>query len=218
MLVKDVMTRHPIMISPDTSATEAQRLMAENNIRHLPVTGRGKRLEGLISQQSFALNADVVGSLDVWQISRYLSGLSVKDVMKPVDKVKTIHPNRTIEYAARMMTDYKVSSMPVVEENVVVGIISEIDLLNVMQTMLALPIEGWRMTVRMPNIPGEFQKLNAALGDHNNCVMAIATYPAPRRPDYYDVVIKFKGVNKEQLLEALKKVPSQEIIDLRESN
>lgn len=218
MLVKDVMTRHPIMISPETSAAEAQRLMAENNIRHLPVTGRGKRLEGLISQQSFALRADVLGSLDVWEISRYLSGLSVKDLMTPAEKVRIIDPDRTIEHAARVMTDHKVNGMPVIEDDVVVGIISEVDLLEVVQKMLAIMVEGVRVTLRMPNVPGEFHKMSAALGDFNNCVMAIATYPAPRRDGFYEVVIKFKGVTQEQVREALSNVPGQEIIDLRASN
>lgn len=218
MLVKDVMTRHPIMISPDTSAAEAQHLMAENNIRHLPVTGKGKRLEGLITKQSFSLQADVLGSLDVWQISRYLSNLSVKDVMTPVEKIQTISPDKTIERAARLMSEYKVNALPVIENGVVVGIISEIDLLNVMQTMLAMRVDGIRMTVRMPNVAGEFQKLSEAIGEHNNCVMAIATYPAPRQEGFYDVVIKFKGVTKEEIHRALSKVPSQEIIDLRDAS
>ncbi len=39
MLVKDCMTRHPIMISPKMPAAEAQKIMADNHIRHLPVAG-----------------------------------------------------------------------------------------------------------------------------------------------------------------------------------
>ena len=47
MLVKDFMTRHPIMVSPEMAAAEAQRLMTENDVRHLPVVGDGKILKGL---------------------------------------------------------------------------------------------------------------------------------------------------------------------------
>jgi len=105
MLVKDCMTRHPILISPETPASEAQKIMAENNIRHLPVTGDGKRLKGLITRQSFALAPDVLASLDVWDITRYLSGLNVKNIMLEADKTYTITPDKTVERAARIMNE-----------------------------------------------------------------------------------------------------------------
>jgi len=48
MLVKDYMTRHPLMVAPTMLVVEAQ--MGENNIRHLPVCGEGKRLLGLVTR------------------------------------------------------------------------------------------------------------------------------------------------------------------------
>jgi len=48
MLVKDCMTRHPVMAPPTMMAAEAEHLMHENRIRHLPVVEDGKLL-GLIS-------------------------------------------------------------------------------------------------------------------------------------------------------------------------
>ena len=54
MLVKDYMTRHPIMIEPNRRVVEVQKLMLENNIRHLPVIGDGKRLIGLVTRQRLA--------------------------------------------------------------------------------------------------------------------------------------------------------------------
>jgi len=44
MLVKDCMTKHPLMAQPTMPILEAQRYMAESNIRHLPVVGKEKRL------------------------------------------------------------------------------------------------------------------------------------------------------------------------------
>jgi len=47
-LVSRVMTRDPIMVSPDTSVGEAMRIMTKHRCRHLPVTDVGE-LCGLIS-------------------------------------------------------------------------------------------------------------------------------------------------------------------------
>ena len=88
MLVKEHMTRHPIMISPSTPAAEAQKLMVENKVRHLPVVGGGKRIVGLVTRQRLRIPPADLGSLNVWEISRFLSNLKVEDVMiKGVDLI-----------------------------------------------------------------------------------------------------------------------------------
>jgi len=48
IIVKDAMTPNPIVCDPDDSLEEAMNLMVDNNIRHLPMTYKGK-LEGMLS-------------------------------------------------------------------------------------------------------------------------------------------------------------------------
>jgi acetoin utilization protein AcuB len=217
MLVKDCMTRHPVMVPPTMMAAEAEHLMHENRIRHLPVVGDGKRLVGLVDQLSFALDPGTLGSLDMWEITRYLSRMTVSDVMTPVDKVVLIEPERTIERAARYMVEQKASCLPVVEHgDVVVGILTEVDLLHVFQLMLGLPYEGVRVTMRMPDRPGEFAKLSAVLGEQKWGVMGIGTFPTPRHEGYFDAVIKIRNVSAEKARIVLGQVPDQEIVDIRD--
>lgn len=217
MLVKDCMTRHPILISPETPAAQAQKIMTENKIRHLPVTGSGKRLMGLVTRQSFSLAPDVLASLDVWDITRYLSGLNVKNIMIKAEKVITIEPDRTVERAARTMNEHKIGCLPVVEhDSVVVGIITETDLLDALQTMLGLPAPGIRVTIRMPNRPGEFAKLSSVLGANKMGVMGIGTYPTRRQEGFYDTVVKISSADRAEVEAVLGQIPDQEIIDLRE--
>ena len=80
MLVKDYMTRHPLMAQPTMSIVEAQRYMGENNIRHLPVVGDGKLLLGLVTRQTLLVDPGRLGSLDLWEIARTLTGLTVGEV------------------------------------------------------------------------------------------------------------------------------------------
>lgn len=216
MLVKDCMTRHPILISPDAKATEAQHLMAENHIRHLPVVGDGKRLQGLVTQRSFALDSDKVGSLNMWDITRYLSNLTVKNVMITAENILTIAPDRTVERAARILEEHKIGCLPVVENDVVIGILSQVDLLHSYQEMLGLPVEGVRVIMRMPdNKKGEFAKLTAFVAKQGWGIMGIGSYPAPRAPGYWDVVLKIPDVLLEQVQAALSQVEGQEIVDIR---
>lgn len=217
MLVKDCMTRHPIMIQPNTPATEAQQIMGENNIRYLPVVGDGKRLQGLITNERLALKPDTIGSLNVWEITRYLANLTVKQLMLSPKEIATIAPGQTVERAARVMIDARVGSLLVLEkDDVVVGVLSKSDLLISFQAMLGLPAQGVRVTIRMPNRKGEFGKLASVLADHHFGVMGIGSFPSPKLTDFYDVVVKIPGSSLETVQTVLKNIPDQEIIDIRE--
>lgn len=218
MLVKDCMTRHPIMVPPTMPAAEAQQLMNQNGIRHLPVISNGKRLLGLLTKNSFVLDTDQLGSLDVWEITRHLSRKTAADLMTPAGQVLTTSPDRTIERTARQLIDNRASCQVVLDEDgVVAGILTEIDLLNAFQIMLGLSAPGVRVTIRMPDQPGEFAKLSAVLGEQGWGIMAIGTYPTPRRDGYYDTVIKIVGEPTERVKEVLSMIPGQELIEIRET-
>ncbi len=65
MFIKDYMTRHPVMIEAKASIVEAQGIMAETHVRHLPVIEAGKRLVGLITQETLRVPPTQLASLNV---------------------------------------------------------------------------------------------------------------------------------------------------------
>lgn len=216
MLIKDCMTRHPVMISPKNSATEAQQIMVENRIRHLPVVGDGKRLQGLITRQRLTLKAGELGSLSVWEITRYLSDLRVNKVMLKRKDIFTAEPDHTVERAAKMMSEHRIGCLPVLEEgDVVVGIVSQVDLLSSFQEMLGLPHAGVRVTVAMPNRHGESAKLMKVISDQDWDVMGIGTFPGRRRPEITNMVLKISGVTPEEVEKHLAQNIDQKIVDIR---
>ncbi|MCK6629674.1 MAG: CBS domain-containing protein [Anaerolineae bacterium] len=218
MLVKDYMTRHPIMIGPDMRVTEAQKLMAENNIRHLPVAADGKRLLGLVTRQRLSIPPERLGSLDVWEITRFLSDLTVSKVMVKGPDLRTITPEATVEEAASLMIRHKIGSLPVIEDGqVVIGIITEIDLLIELQNLLGANDEGWRVTMRVPDRIGEFSKLTKAMLDNGWGIMAMGSVRAPKQPDLWDVVLKVRRPTREELVAVLEAIPDQKLIDIRET-
>ena len=217
MLVKDYMTRHPIMIEPSKRILEAQRIMTENKIRHLPVIGDGKRLLGLITRQRLTIAPERLGSLDVWEITSYLAGLTVKQVMVKAPDLKIIGPEATLEEAAELMIQHRIGALPVVEEGIVSGIISQIDLLIELQNLLGANDEGWRVTMRVPDRRGEFSKLTGALSNRGWGIMAMGSVRTPKHPETWDVVLKVRGCSQEELWPVLEAIADQQIIDIRET-
>ena len=217
MLINDCMTRHPVMVPPNMLASEAQKVMVDNNIRHLPVSESGKRLAGLLTSSSFALKADALSSLNLWEITRSLADIKVAQIMVKAKDVLTISPSRTVERAAAMMSENKIGCLPVVEaDNIIDGIVTERDLLRAFQQMLGLAIKGVRVTVRMPNRKGEFVKLMDVLAEHKWGVVGVGTFPTRKHPDLYDAVVKISEVTEDEIRAALSTVADQEIVDIRE--
>jgi acetoin utilization protein AcuB len=216
MLVKDCMTRHPIMIAPEAPASEAQKIMTENHIRHLPVVGDGKQLLGLITRQRLAMKPDQLGSLNVWEISRLLSTMTANKIMLKAAEVQTITSDKTVERAAKVMTDHKVGGLPVLEEDVVAGIITETDLLKAFQIMLGLPSEGVRVTSRIPEGKGIFKEVIVAISEAGWPIMGLGSFPTRKRPGYWDSVFKIAGASVDEVQALLADIPNQEIVDVRE--
>ena len=218
MLVKDYMTRHPIMVSPETPAAEAQKLMIENNVRHLPVVGDGKRLMGLVTRERLRVPPTDLASLNVWEISRLLSHLKVSDVMIKLNDLFIINPDTTLEDAAKLMCQHKIGSLLVVEDGIVVGIITEVDMLAELSNLLGGNVKGVRVVMRMPDQVGEYAKVTAAITKQGWGICASGGLPSPKKPGYWDMVIKVRNVPKDELVAVLSKVEGQEVIDARDTS
>jgi acetoin utilization protein AcuB len=204
------------MVQPTMSIVEAQRFMGENNIRHLPVAGGGKRLLGLVTRQRLLVQPGTLSSLNVWEITRFLSDLTVGNVMVKAQDVITIDKDATIEEAARIMLENKVGCLPVLEEGVIMGIITETDLLARLMEMMATRVPGVRVTVRQPNVKGELAKLVGAIAAQGWGLLACGGSPTPKDPTKWDAVVKVRNVPKEEIVAALEKIEGQEIVDVRE--
>jgi acetoin utilization protein AcuB len=218
MLVRDYMTRHPIMLGPEMAVAEAQRMMMENHVRQLPVVGDGKRLLGLVTRQRLAVSPDLLASMDVWEITRHLSGLTVGKVMIAGDDLHTIGPDATLEEAAGLLIEHKLGGLPVVEDgDVVVGIITETDLLIELQHLLGGRDAGWRVVIRVPDRVGEFRKIMRVIADNGWGIMAMGSVRSPRRPGFWDVVVKVRHCGRDELVAALAAIEEQEVVDVRET-
>jgi acetoin utilization protein AcuB len=217
MLVKDYMTKHPLMAEPDMSIVEAQRFMGANSIRHLPIVGDGKRLLGLITRQALLVEPGKLGSLDVWEITRLLSRMTVQDVMVKEADVITIDQDSTIEDAARVMVENQIGCLPVVDKGIVIGIITETDMLTQLMEMMATRVPGVRVTIQMPNRQGELAKLVAAIAAKGWGILACGGVDAPKAPDRWEAVVKIRRATKDEIVAALSAVEGHEIVDVRET-
>lgn len=106
--VKDVMTSPVLTISPDNSVLQAADFMEMHNVGGLPVVEDDK-LVGIITSKDIRFNHP---------------NRIVADAMS--ESVIYCSPQDTIWDAAALMEQHKIERLPVLEKNVVVGIITKL--------------------------------------------------------------------------------------------
>jgi CBS domain-containing protein len=116
--IKTVMTPFPYSIEPKASAEEAQRLMAEHGIHHLPVT-EGGTLIGMISRDDINLliNKELNKGKD--------NGLNVRDAM--VEETYTVDLSERLDSVLHRMAEHHLRSVVVTRKGKLVGIFTQID-------------------------------------------------------------------------------------------
>jgi len=216
MLVRDYMTRHPITIGPKEPLIEAQKIMAENKIKHLLVVDDGGKLLGILTPSRFSFTPDKLNSLDMWEITRYLNELDVSGLMIKASRTQTVDPDTTLEEAADLIVTKGVTGLPVVENGIVVGIITRGDLLFELRNLLGAKERGWRVTLLTPDRPGIFAKLIQAIHGQGWGIMAMGTVRAPRNPDHWELLVKVSRCeDKQALLDVIGGIEDHKILDIR---
>ena len=128
MKVRELMTGAPITVSPNTSVLDARRLMLKERIRHLLVTD-DRRLVGIITDRDIRLNLpSQATSLSMWEVNYLLAKLTVGQVM--TKSVIIIGPDREARAAAQLMLEHKVGALPVLDGEILIGILTETDILR----------------------------------------------------------------------------------------
>ena len=216
MFVRDYMTKHPVIVEPTMSIVEAQGIMAETKVRHLPVAKTGKRLAGLLTRERLRIPPSDLGSLNVWEISRFLSNMKVQDVMVREPDVITILPDAPLEQAAHTMAKNKIGCLPVLEEGIITGILTDVDMLSQLVALLGGEVKGVRAAIRMPDRIGEFAKITGAIASRGWGIYTSGGVPAPKHPGHWDVVIKLRDVPKEELAAVLGQIEGQEVLDVQD--
>lgn len=127
MKVKDVMVKEVATLDVNDELSLANDIMRLGRIRHLPVVD-GTRLVGIISERDL-FRSSLAQALGYGsQASRDLmKTLRIKDIM--IKQVDTISPEAKLCEAVRIMMDKKIGCLPVVEDDLLVGLITETDIL-----------------------------------------------------------------------------------------
>jgi CBS domain-containing protein len=112
MVAKDIMTKEIITVSPTTSVKKLAMTLVKNQISGAPVVDKSGKIIGVVSE------ADIVGK----------KGKDVRAIMSK--KVISVIEDTPVEAVAQLMTTRKITRVPVMRDDKVIGIVSRADIVN----------------------------------------------------------------------------------------
>ena len=102
-----------LSISPEASVLDALKLMAEREVGALVVLD-GDQLAGIFSERDYARKVILFGKSS--------KDTAVSEIM--TRKVVCVRPEQSVEDCMALMTDKRIRHLPVLQGNVVIGVIS----------------------------------------------------------------------------------------------
>jgi CBS domain-containing protein len=142
--VKDVMSRNVITVTPETEIAAAARLLLDKRINGLPVVDDAGRVIGIVCQSDLIAQQKRIPLPSLFTfLDGYITLTSAKQFEKEVAKIAaatvkqamtpdpvTVSPETTLEEVATLMVERNYHTLPVVEEERLVGIVGKEDMLR----------------------------------------------------------------------------------------
>jgi len=215
MIVARRMTPNPITVKTTVPITDAQKIMRRERVHRLPVIDNHKRLVGIVTEKDILYaSPSPATTLDVYEMAFLLSKLIVEKVMtkNPI----TISPAVAIEEAARIMMDNDIGGLCVVEDDELVGIITESDLFKVFSELFGARDQGIRISMLVPDRPGEIFEITKAIFENGGNIISFGTFLGTAPTNALCTLKVTNDIPKDKLVELIQPYVI-EIQDIRES-
>lgn len=205
MLVRDCMTRDPISVRPESDPLAAVALLKSARIRRLPVVDADGHVVGIVTQNNLEI---------------FLSKAPSPGIMKRQHKVEqvmttpviTVSPDHPLEEAARLMIERKISCLPVVENDRLVGVITDTDIFRQFVNLLGGQAEAVRITLVIPDVRGQLAKIAAAIANIGGNIRSVIIYRTAQSECDCNVSVWVQDVARETLETTLRNLPDVRVL------
>lgn len=133
--VADLMITNLITLRETDSLATAKALMQEKHIRNIPVVNDEDEWVGMLTQREYLRHAfHLVSQFGTQQLSKKEQQTPIANVM--TKDMQTLNPETELSVAAEYFIEHKYGSLPVTQDNKLVGILTPIDFVKFASKML----------------------------------------------------------------------------------
>jgi len=195
------MTPNPVTITTNTSLKEALELVRSKSFRHLLVLDENGKLVGVVTEKSLVYASPTPATtLSVFEVDYILSRTKIGQITQ--GQVITVEPDLPIEEAARIMVDHRIGCLPVVEDDKLVGIISDTDIFRVFVEGMGGGHPSLRITVVIPEEVGSLAQITSRVAALGGNIHSLGMFWG-ERPEDRVVAFRLEEVDRETAVQAL---------------
>jgi CBS domain-containing protein len=130
--VDEIMSIELRTLSEENTLADAQKIMSDARIHHIPITNGNNSLKGLVSHRDVL--AATESQLSDATLAQNASDVPVSEFM--TRDVATVDPRANLRQAAVYLQKHKYGCLPVVEGGALVGIVTDSDFVTVAINLL----------------------------------------------------------------------------------
>jgi acetoin utilization protein AcuB len=205
MLVKNWMSKEIVTVSADDSMQNSIYILQEQNIKILPVMD-DENLVGIITDRDLkkASPSDAT-TLDMHELLFLVSKIKVRDLMKK--PVYTARPDDTVEEAAALLLEKKISGLPVLDENDrLAGIITRSDIFRVLLSLSGLGKKGIQFAIRIKDMPGPIKEVRELIHEHGGRTASILSSSDNAPEGYLNFYFRIYQIDRQKLPSLLDRI------------
>ena len=202
MRIRDLMSTNVVAVDEETSVRDARKIMEAHKIRRLPVMRRDK-LVGLVTERMLLESgASPARGLAANASDTRLSRKPVKELM--VRDPYALSPDMPPEEALEIGQEMGYGGFPVVEDDVIVGMVTESDIVRLMTKVLGVRGGGRRIDLKVSREFGSMQRIMGILDKKKAVLLSLMTFLRPENGEYL-IVLRVKGKDAGPIVRELKK-------------
>ena len=197
MLIVERMARSPVTVTLGKTVADGLQIMEQQGLHYLPVVDELGSLVGMASDRS----------------------LLRANRSEPIQQAMTRDPVTVTEYtaieeAAKIMVDQQTGALPVMRHSKLVGLITQVEMLQLFLEALGAREKGLRLTMLIPEERGSLASMTREITAMGGNILALSTF-AGEDPTNRMVAVKVADVPRMKLV-AIMEALGMEILDVRE--
>ncbi|CRK84433.1 acetoin utilization AcuB family protein [Neobacillus massiliamazoniensis] len=200
MIIEEIMKTEIATLFPTNTIADAMELMEVKRIRHIPIVNAENHLVGLVT----------VAKIREATPSIFHANEHLEDMKKTIDTIMehdviTGHPLDFVEEVAGLFYEHKISCMPIINNQKLVGIITETDLLRTMVELTGVNQPGSQIEIKVPNITGVLSDIAGVISKRKANILSVMVYPDKEDNHNKIIIVRVQLMNPTGLIEDLKK-------------
>jgi acetoin utilization protein AcuB len=205
MYIGRIMHTDLITVPPEATLVEASELIKTKKIDHLLVVDSKKKLAGIISDRDLKQYwASPATSLSTHELNYLLEKVTVSMIM--VKAVVTVPVETTIERAAFIMQQNRISALPAMENGELAGIITSSDVMDVLLKAIGINEDSTRLSVFVNDSIGKLSEVTNTLDVSRVNIQSLFCWPEKDYPGVTQIIFRVAKKDEEASIKSLRAI------------